>query len=139
MKVKDFKHERRGVLHLKVSGKGGKTRYVPLHPAASTLTTEYLEVIGHGLDDAGTLFRSVHNSRIIGSREAMTPDAIYNLVREYPAALGFEIGAHSLRAMAATTARISRKCRNGSDTRTSRRRASMTTGDHVPGIALLSK
>jgi site-specific recombinase XerC len=25
--VKDFKHERRGVPHLKVSGKGGKTRY----------------------------------------------------------------------------------------------------------------
>ena len=29
--IKDFKHERRGVPHLKVSGKGGKTRYVPLH------------------------------------------------------------------------------------------------------------
>ena len=35
LKVKDFKHERRGVAHLKISGKGGKTRYVPLHPAAS--------------------------------------------------------------------------------------------------------
>ena len=34
LKVKDFRHERRGVAHLKVSGKGGKTRYVPLHPAA---------------------------------------------------------------------------------------------------------
>ena len=37
LKVKDFKHERRGVAHLKISGKGGKTRYVPLHPAASGL------------------------------------------------------------------------------------------------------
>ena len=27
LKVKDFKHERRGVAHLKVSGKGEKTRY----------------------------------------------------------------------------------------------------------------
>ena len=35
LKIKDFKHERRGVAHLKISGKGGKTRYVPLHPAAS--------------------------------------------------------------------------------------------------------
>jgi hypothetical protein len=26
----DFKHERGGVAHLKVSGKGGKTRYIPL-------------------------------------------------------------------------------------------------------------
>jgi len=37
LKVKDFKHERRGVAHLKVSGKGGKTRYVPLHPAVVRL------------------------------------------------------------------------------------------------------
>jgi hypothetical protein len=31
--VKDFKYERRGVAHLKVSGKGQKTRYLPLNPA----------------------------------------------------------------------------------------------------------
>ena len=31
-RVKDARQERRGVPHLKVSGKGGKTRYVPLHP-----------------------------------------------------------------------------------------------------------
>ena len=39
LKLKDFRHERRGVAHLKVSGKGGKTRYVPLHPAASGLVS----------------------------------------------------------------------------------------------------
>jgi integrase len=38
--VKDFKHERRGVAHLKVSGKGGKTRYIPLHPAAGGLVLD---------------------------------------------------------------------------------------------------
>lgn len=32
--VKDARHERRGVAHLKIVGKSGKTRYVPLHPAA---------------------------------------------------------------------------------------------------------
>lgn len=48
LKVKDFQHERRGVAHLKVSGKGGKTRYVPLHPAASGLIHDYLEAAGHG-------------------------------------------------------------------------------------------
>ena len=37
LSVKDARHERRGVAHLKVSGKGGKTRYVPLHPAAGGL------------------------------------------------------------------------------------------------------
>jgi site-specific recombinase XerD len=53
--VKDFKHERRGVAHLKVSGKGGKTRYIPLHPAAGGLILDYLEVSGHTFDLAGAL------------------------------------------------------------------------------------
>src|SRR5271154_6754706 len=30
LKVRDFRHVRKGVPHLKVSGKGGKTRYLPL-------------------------------------------------------------------------------------------------------------
>ena len=104
LKVKDFRHERRGVAHLKVSGKGGKTRYVPLHPAASGLIVDYLEAAGHGAEDAGALFRPVHHSRIDGSRKAITPDAIYKIVRGYSGALGFEIGAHALRATAATNA-----------------------------------
>ena len=37
LKVKDFKHARRGVPHLKVSGKGDKTRYLPLHPGTNAL------------------------------------------------------------------------------------------------------
>src|SRR5271169_2438799 len=32
LRVKDFQHARKGVPHLKVAGKGGKTRYLPLHP-----------------------------------------------------------------------------------------------------------
>ena len=95
---------RRGVPHLKVSGKGGKTRYVPLHPAANGLVNDYLEEAGHGAEDAGALFRPLHNSRIEGSQKSLTPDAIYKLVRAYSAGLGFEIGAHALRATAATNA-----------------------------------
>ena len=87
-----------------ISGKGGKTRYVPLHPAASGLITEYLELSGHGDDDAGALFRPLHHSRDVASSKSLTPDAVYKMVREYSAALGFEIGAHSLRATAATNA-----------------------------------
>ena len=37
LKVRDFRHTRKGVPHLKVSGKGGKTRYVPLHTATKCL------------------------------------------------------------------------------------------------------
>ena len=104
LKVKDFRHERRGVAHLKISGKGGKTRHVPLHPAAGGLIVDYLDAAGHGAEDAGALFRSLHHSRAEGSSKPMTPDAVYKIVRGYSGALGFEIGAHSLRATAATNA-----------------------------------
>jgi integrase/recombinase XerD len=105
LKVKDFKHERRGVPHLKVFGKGGKIRYVPLHPAASGLIGDYLEVAGHGADDTGALFRPLRNNCTTGGLEkAITPDAVYKLVRQNSAALGFTIGAHALRATAAANA-----------------------------------
>ena len=37
-------------------------------------------------------------------RSAISADAVYKIVRGYSKALGFEIGAHSLRATAATNA-----------------------------------
>jgi integrase/recombinase XerD len=104
LRVRDFKHERRGVAHLKVSGKGEKTRYVPLHPAASGLILEYLEAAGHGSDDTGALFRPLRNNRNGGLQKSITPDGIYKLVRRYSRAVGKEVGAHALRATAATNA-----------------------------------
>ena len=101
--IKDFRHERRGVAHLKVLGKGSKTRYVPLHPAAHGLIVDYLEADGRGLEATGALFRAVGN-RAGGLAKAITADAIYKIVRGYSAKLGFEIGAHALRATAATNA-----------------------------------
>ena len=104
LKVKDFKYERRGVAHLKVSGKGEKTRYVPLHPAASGLILDYLESAGHGADNIGALFRPLRNNRTGSLTNAITPDGIYKLVRKYSGAVGKEVGAHALRATAATNA-----------------------------------
>ena len=52
LKVKDFRHARKGVPHLKVSGKGGKTRYLPLHPGTHGLINDYLDAAGHGLDES---------------------------------------------------------------------------------------
>jgi len=104
LSVRDFIHERGGVRHLRVSGKGEKTRYVPLHGVAKDLIEDYLKQAGHAADDKGALFRPLRNSRG-GSREkAITPDGVYRLVRKYSAQLGFEIGAHALRATAATNA-----------------------------------
>lgn len=104
LKVKDAKHERRGVPHLKVTGKGSKTRYVPLHPAAAGLIADYLAEAGHGGEDSGALFRPLHNSRAEGAADAITPDGLYKIVRGLSTALGFPIGAHALRATAATNA-----------------------------------
>jgi site-specific recombinase XerD len=104
LKVKDFRQARRGVPHIKVAGKGEKTRYLPLHPGTNELIHDYLEVAGHGADENGALFRPVKNNRTGRLDKALTPDAIYRLVRGYSAALGFEICAHGLRATAATNA-----------------------------------
>ena len=87
-----------------MSGKGEKTRYVPLHGIAEDLIRDYLEQAGHGADYDGALFRPLRNSRGTGRQRAITPDGVYKLVRKYSALLGFEIGAHSLRATAATNA-----------------------------------
>jgi integrase/recombinase XerD len=104
LKVKDARQLRQGVLYLKVSGKGGKVRYVELHPATNALIHLYLDPAGHGADDNGALFRPVRNNRTGELDQAITPDGVYKLVRAYSKLLGFEIGAHSLRATAATNA-----------------------------------
>ena len=102
--VRDFRHARKGVPNVRVSGKGGKTRYLPLHPATNTLIHEYLDASGHGADESGALFRPVRNNRTGRLEGAVTPDGIYKLVRAYSGQLGLEIGAHALRATAATNA-----------------------------------
>jgi integrase/recombinase XerD len=104
LKVKDFRHARKGVPHLKVLGKGGKTRYLPLHPGTNGLINDYLDAAGHGTDENGALFRSVSNNRAGNAERAITADGVYKLVRGYSAELGFGIGAHTLRATAATNA-----------------------------------
>jgi integrase/recombinase XerD len=112
--VRDFLHERGGVRHLRVSGKGEKTRYVPLHGVAKDLIEDYLKKSGHGADHSDPLFRRVYKVRkrdaphgifpTTHPRKSVTPDGVYKLVRYYSALLGFEIGAHALRATAATNA-----------------------------------
>ena len=102
--VKDASHQRRSVTCLKVSGKGEKTRYVPLHPAASGLIADYLEADGRAGDAAGALFRPMRNNRTGDITGAITPDSVYKIVRGYSKKLGFEIGVHALRATATTNA-----------------------------------
>jgi integrase/recombinase XerD len=106
LKVRDI-HPRRGVLHLRVHGKGGKVRYLPLHPGTAELVTDYLEAAGHGENLAGALFRPVKNNTGKTVEGAITADGIYKMVKRYAKRVGVNIegfGAHSLRATAATNA-----------------------------------
>ena len=104
LRVRDIRHSPKGVRYLRVSGKGSKTRHLPLHPATNALIHEYLYVAGHGADEPGALFRPVRNNRTGRLADAISPDGVYKLVRAYSGRLGFEIGAHALRATAATSA-----------------------------------
>lgn len=98
--------ERRGVRHLRVHGKGGKLRYVPLHPAAAGAIAVYLEAAGHGDDKAESLFRPVSNNTR-GAAGSITPDGVYKMLVTYATKLGIDVdgfGPHALRATAITNA-----------------------------------
>jgi integrase/recombinase XerD len=98
---------RRGVLHLRVHGKGGKVRYLPLHPGTAELVVDYLEIAGHAGETGGALFRPVKNNTGGTMEGAVTADGIYKMVKHYAKCVGVNIegfGAHSLRATAATNA-----------------------------------
>ncbi|MBE7156978.1 MAG: tyrosine-type recombinase/integrase [Rhodospirillales bacterium] len=108
LKVRDL-HLRRGVLHLRVHGKGSKTRYIPAHPAALEKVSDYLEAAGHGEDPNGPLFRPERNRTGQGQLDKrLSGGAIYaRVVKHYAKAAGVDMPGfctHSLRATAATNA-----------------------------------
>lgn len=98
--------DRRGIRHLQVHGKGGKIRYIPLHPAAAGAITTYLEADGRSEEKAGALFRPISNNTRDAS-EAITPDGVYKILAKYAKAVGIHVagfGPHALRATAITNA-----------------------------------
>src|ERR671914_1396946 len=107
LKVRDLT-ARRGVQHLRVHGKGGKTRYLPLHPGTAGLINDYLEALGAEQDGSSPLFRPVKNNVQKRTDTAMTADGVYKLVQEYARRIGLSgierLGVHALRATAATNA-----------------------------------
>ncbi len=107
LKVKDIRL-RRGIMHFCIHGKGGKIRYVPIHPKAMGLIEEYLEASGHREDLNGPLFRPLKNNRSSRLNKPLSTDAVYqNIIRKYAQAAGCDFvgfSPHSLRATAATNA-----------------------------------
>lgn len=72
--------ERRGIKHLQVKGKGGKTRYLPLHPVAAERIHEYLEKYNKREPGPGPLFRSIRG-RTTG--DGVTANGIYTVVAQW--------------------------------------------------------
>lgn len=97
--------ERRGIKHLRVHGKGGKLRYLPLHPVALERIHAYLEESGHHQEqDAAPLFMPLRGRK---TGMGVSAEGIYALVGDYARAAGIEVaglGVHGLRATAATNA-----------------------------------
>lgn len=99
--------QRRGVAHLRIHGKGGKLRYVPLHPGTAECIAIYLQAAGHGEDKYGALFRPLKNNMHQNGRVSITADGVYKMLVGYAIALKIAVagfGPHALRATAATNA-----------------------------------
>ncbi|MGB7303353.1 MAG: tyrosine-type recombinase/integrase [Burkholderiaceae bacterium] len=107
LQVKDI-FEIRGVKHLRVHGKGGKLRNVPLHPATTQLIDQYLELAGHGDDSDGGIFRSIRETVRSGNvRSGLSAEGLYLIVTTWAKAVGISaarVAPHALRATAATNA-----------------------------------
>jgi site-specific recombinase XerD len=97
--------ERRGIKHLRIHGKGGKLRFLPLHPIAAERVHDYLEMSGHQLlDHKAPLFLPLRG-RSTGA--GMSANGIYAMVGSYAKSAGIDVaglGVHGLRATAATNA-----------------------------------
>lgn len=102
LRVEDLE-SRRGVLHFRVFGKGGKIRFIPVHPHTAQRINAYLEFTGYADDGHGPLFR-----RARGGQRPLTGHAIYkDVVQKYARQIGLSARAvcvHGLRATAATNA-----------------------------------
>ncbi len=97
--------ERRGVKHLRIHGKGGKLRFLPVHPLAMERLHAYPEVSGHHQEQPDApLFQALRGRR---SGQALGAGGIYALVSRYAQRAGITVdglGVHGLRATAATNA-----------------------------------
>ena len=114
LRLRDLQ-SRQGVMHFRVKGKRDKIRFIPVHPTAQRLITEYFEALKSGLgleelDVDGPLFRPVRNNRTGTLEKALDPGSIYrNIVVKYGRKTGIHtevngLCVHSMRATAATNA-----------------------------------
>ena len=108
LKVKDFAQADRGGPRMRVWGKGGKVRYLPIHAQTLKLVATYQEASGHKEQTCYWLFQSVSHHYTKNQNCGLTPGAVYSeVVKKYMLPLGIKgenLGPHALRATAATCA-----------------------------------
>jgi integrase/recombinase XerD len=108
--------ERRGVKHLKVTGKGSKIRYIPLHPVALERISKYLEFTEQEENKKAFLFRPSQGKRAENPKSSLSSDTIYRRIvlkwAKKAKIHGSCFSTHSLRSTAATKA-----LENGADLR----------------------
>lgn len=95
--------ERRGIKHLRIHGKGGKLRYLPLHPVSAERIHLYLEASGHQQAKA-PLFMALRGPKPC---TGISAQGVYALVGYYAELANINVmglGVHGLRATAATNA-----------------------------------
>jgi integrase/recombinase XerD len=100
-------HQNRGLDALRVIRKGGRREALAINPQAAARIRAYLDLAGHGADQASPLFRPLRgNAKPYDPAGRLDPDAINRIVRKYAAAIGLARGysAHSMRATFITTA-----------------------------------
>ncbi len=104
LQVNDIQ-ERRGIQHLKIYGKGGKVRYLPLHPVAAGRIHSYPERSRHHHEDRKVpLFMPLRGRT---TAAGVSANGIYTVVEAYAKKAGIQVaglGVHGLRATAATNA-----------------------------------
>lgn len=99
LRVKDLRM-RQGVLHLRITDKRGKIRFVPLNVSAQRRIERYLKLAGHGEDRDGALFRPVKNPHGRLDRHIDHTSVSRNVVRKYRLATGITDELHGLRTHA---------------------------------------
>jgi site-specific recombinase XerD len=110
LKVRDLT-QRDGLPHLRVDGKGGRTRFIPAHPLPLRLINAYLAAAGHGGETAGPLFRSLSRPGRAAGRAALSPGSIArDVVGLYARKTGIAgetlgVSPHAMRVTAVSNAR----------------------------------
>lgn len=102
LSVEDYK-ERRGIKTLTVHGKGGKIRYLPVHPKAIVALADYLGASEHAGNADAPLFIPAP-ARVAGQVKPMKRYNVTYLLERYAKDLGIDPRPHALRATAATNA-----------------------------------